>query len=81
MRTRWIGVGAMLSAVAFAAPAAAASTHADNISSYVGPATCAACHEGTAREVAESLHYQQLAIPLFLEGWPAGPPAGMMKSY
>lgn len=62
---------------------AAGSSHAEYISRYEGSATCTApaCHENTAKEVAESLHYQQRAVPQFLEGWEAGKLAGMMESY
>jgi hypothetical protein len=61
----------------------AGSSHAEYVKKYEGPATCtsASCHDGAAKEVAESLHYQQRAVPQFLEGWEAGKPAGMMESY
>jgi hypothetical protein len=70
---------AMLSVQAYAA----GSTHADYVKMYEGTASCtsAACHEGAAKEVAESLHYQQRAVPQFLENWEAGKSAGMMESY
>jgi len=62
---------------------AAGSSHADYVKKYEGTASCTAatCHEGAAKEVVESLHYQQRAVPQFLEGWEAGKPAGMMESY
>jgi hypothetical protein len=62
---------------------AAGASHAEYVKKYEGPATCTAatCHEGAAKEVAESLHYQQRAVPQFLEGWEAGKLAGMMESY
>lgn len=65
--------------MAFAAP----PSHEEYVDAYVGTASCtkASCHEGAAREVAQSLHYQQRAVPLFLEGWEAGKSAGMMESY
>jgi len=41
--------------------------HADYVKKYEGTASCAAtCHEGAAKEVAESLHYQQRAVRSFL---------------
>jgi len=62
---------------------AAGPSHAEYVKEYKGPATCtaASCHEGVAEEVAESLHYQQRAVPQFLESWEAGKLAGMMESY
>ena len=45
------------------------------ISRYEGPATCLDCHEATAREVAETLHYQ-------LKGTASGGgTAGMLASF
>lgn len=72
----------VMSAFAVQAHAAGAS-HAEYVTRYEGPRTCtaAACHENAAKEVAESLHYQQRAVPRFLEGWEAGKLAGMMESY
>lgn len=69
----------MLSAQAYAA----GPSHAGYVGRYDGTSSCttASCHEGTAKEVAESLHYQQRAVPQFLEGWEAGRLAGMMESY
>jgi len=84
MRTFAIGMGLLLASTTLAVQATAAgSTHADYVKKYEGTATCTAatCHEGAAKEVAESLHYQQRAVPQFLEGWEAGKPAGMMESY
>lgn len=62
---------------------AAGRGHAEHISRYEGTATCtsASCHEGAAKEVAESLHYQQRAVPKLLEGWESGKQAGMTESY
>ena len=61
----------------------AGPSHAEYVKQYKGTATCtaASCHEGAAKEMAESLHYQQSAVPQFLEGWEAGKLAGMMESY
>ncbi len=61
----------------------AGPSHAEFVKQYKGTATCtaASCHEGAAKEVAESLHYQQRAVPQFLESWEAGKFAGMMESY
>ncbi|MBF8258928.1 MAG: hypothetical protein HW377_1302 [Actinobacteria bacterium] len=84
MRNVSMAVGILLAFAALTVPAhAAGSSHAKYITLYEGPATCTAtaCHENTAKEVAESLHYQQRAVPQFLEGWEAGKPAGMMESY
>ncbi len=78
---------AALTLLAFAAltvPAhAAGSSHAKYVTRYEGTAACTApaCHGTAAKEVAESLHYQQRAVPQFLEGWEAGKLAGMMESY
>ena len=62
---------------------AVGSSHAEYVKKYEGTATCtvASCHKGAAKEVAESLHYQQRAVPQFLEGGEAGKLAGMMESY
>ena len=49
--------------------------------SFAGQGTCVACHEKSAKEVAGSLHYQQLAEPQFLKVWPKDEPVGMMVSY
>ena len=61
----------------------AGPSHAEFVKQYEGTASCTAatCHEGAAKDVAESLHYQQRAVPQFLEGWEAGKLAGMMESY
>jgi hypothetical protein len=62
---------------------AAGSSHAEYVKKFEGPRTCtaAACHPDSAREMAESLHYQQRAVPQFLEGWEAGKLAGMTETY
>ena len=79
-----LGIGLLLLSTLLSVQAyAAGSSHLEYVKKYEGTATCTAatCHEGTAKEVAESLHYQQRAVPQFLEGWEAGKPAGMMESY
>lgn len=79
-----IGLGLLLVSTTLSAQAyAAGSSHAEYVKKYEGTASCtaASCHEGTAKEVAESLHYQQRAVPRFLEGWEAGKLAGMTESY
>ena len=84
MRNVSMAAGILLAFAALTVPAhAAESSHARHITLYEGPATCtaAACHEDTAKEAAESLHYQQRAVPQYLEGWEAGKLAGMMESY
>ncbi len=84
MKRPLIGPGIALVFFVSGGPAlAAAASHAEHVTKYEGPATCtaASCHEGAAKEVAESLHYQQRAVPQLLEGWEAGKLAGMMESY
>jgi len=84
MRKFAIGMGLLLASTTLAVQASAAgSSHADYVKKYEGTATCtaASCHEGAAKEVSESLHYQQRAVPQFLENWEAGKFAGMMESY
>jgi hypothetical protein len=74
----------LLVAAALSVPADAAGTsHAEYVRKYEGTASCttAACHEGAAKEFTESLHYQQRAVPQFLEGWEAGKLAGMTETY
>ena len=56
-------------------------THAKLITQDEGSKTCVACHEKSAREFAESLHYQQQAEPQFLKNWEKGKTAGMLVSY
>ncbi|MBI5569668.1 MAG: hypothetical protein HY914_06955 [Desulfomonile tiedjei] len=78
------GIGLLLASTTLAVQAdAAGSSHAEYVKKYEGTASCAAasCHEGAAKEVAESLHYQQRAVPQFLEGWEAGKLAGMTETY
>ena len=84
MRKFAIGMGLLLASTTLAVQASAAgSSHTDYVKKYEGTASCtaASCHEGAAKEVAESLHYQQRAVPQFLENWEAGQFAGMMESY
>jgi len=79
-----LGIGLLfLSAMLAAQASAAGPSHAEYVKKYEGTASCtaASCHEGTAKDVAESLHYQQRAVPQYLEGWEAGKLAGMMESY
>jgi len=79
-----LGMGLLLASTTLAVPAhAAGPSHAENVKKYEGTASCtaASCHDGAAKEVAESLHYQHRAIPQFLEGWEAGKLAGMAESY
>lgn len=56
-------------------------SHGDKISVYEGPQTCRACHPDTFKDVALSLHYQQMAEPQFLVGWPKGELAGQAWSF
>jgi hypothetical protein len=84
MRKFAMGMGLLLASTTLAVPAhAAGPSHADYVKKYEGTASCtaASCHDGAAKEVAESLHYQHRAIPQFLEGWEAGKLAGMAESY
>jgi len=60
---------------------AAPPSHADRISSFEGPQSCAPCHANAAREVAVSLHYQQGLEPQFLIGWEKGKLAGQLSSF
>jgi predicted CxxxxCH...CXXCH cytochrome family protein len=79
-----LGTGLILALTALAGSAHAAGySHAESVTTFDGPRTCTAssCHPDAAKEVAESLHYQQQAVPQFLEGWDAGKQAGMMVSY
>jgi hypothetical protein len=84
MRKFAIGMGLLLASTTLAVQASAAgSSHAEYVKKYEGTASCtaASCHDGVAKEVAESLHYQQRAVPQFLENWEGGKFAGMMESY
>lgn len=79
-----LGLGLLLASAVMAAQAdAAGSSHAMYVTRYEGPRSCTAssCHDGVAKDVAESLHYQQRAVPQFLEGWEAGKLAGMTETY
>lgn len=73
-----IGLAVVMAA---GASAHAAASHADRVKQYEGTKTCTACHPKSAKEVAESLHYQQQAEPKFLANWEKGEKAGMMLSY
>jgi hypothetical protein len=84
MRKFVLGTGLLVLSAMLPVPAhAAGSSHAEYVRMYEGTASCtaASCHEGAAVEVAESLHYQQRAVPQFLDGWETGRQAGMMESY
>lgn len=84
MKRALVGLGVSLALSLSGGPVlAGGSSHAERIKAYEGPGTCtaASCHEGAAKEVAESLHYQQRAVPQFLEGWEAGKLAGMSETY
>lgn len=59
----------------------AATTHEKRISKFDGSGSCTVCHKNAAKEVVESLHYQQMAEPLSIEGWEKGKQAGMMVTY
>lgn len=84
MKKSLVGIGVTLAFSLSGGPALAAGpSHAEYVKTYEGTASCTAvsCHEGAAKEVAESLHYQHRAVPQFLEGWEAGKLAGMTESY
>ncbi len=51
------------------------------IGEYTGPETCATCHPNAAREVAESLHYQQVAIASSHVPSQEGQQVGMLHDY
>jgi predicted CxxxxCH...CXXCH cytochrome family protein len=84
MGKRTIGAVLLLAAVALAGRTdAAGPSHAAYVKAFEGPRSCtnASCHENAAKEVAASLHYQQRAVPQFMEGWEAGKLAGMTETY
>ncbi len=84
MRKLALGTGVLLFAAMLSIQAfAAGPSHEEYVKTYEGTASCtaASCHEGAAKEAAESLHYQHRAVPQFLEGWEAGKLAGMTESY
>lgn len=84
MRKAAIGAGLLLALIALAAGAdAAGPSHAGYVARFEGTRSCtsASCHEGAARDVAASLHYQQRAVPQFVEGWEAGKLGGMTETY
>ncbi len=82
-----LGGGPALLGLLLAGPVGMASAqqvqpaHAERISAYEGPQTCRACHPDTFKDVAVSLHYQQMAEPQFLVGWPKGELAGQAWSF
>ena len=51
------------------------------ITEYTGPETCAKCHLSAAREVVESLHYQQQGAVPYREGWDEEVLGGMYVTY
>lgn len=55
--------------------------HSGEIAAYEGAKTCAGCHEDSAREVVESLHWQQAGPAPFVVGQPEGFQPGMMTSF
>lgn len=84
MRTFVLGMSLLLlSATMPGRAGAAGSSHAEYVKQYEGTSSCtaASCHEGAAKDFSESLHYQQRAVPRFLEGWEAGKLAGMTETY
>lgn len=60
---------------------AAEVKHQTLVTKFDGTESCTRCHKNSAKEVAESLHYQQLAVPQFTEGWEKGKAAGMMDTF
>ncbi|MBI5577456.1 MAG: hypothetical protein HY896_13980 [Deltaproteobacteria bacterium] len=84
MRKIFVAAGIMLAMSLSGGTAdAAGPSHAGYVKTFEGPRTCtaASCHPDAAKEVAESLHYQQRAVPQFLEGWESGKLAGMTETY
>jgi hypothetical protein len=84
MRTTWIALAGAVVTTGFlagTAPAADPHSHEGEITAYEGAKTCLECHDKAGQEVAASLHYQQQGPAPFLEGQPAGKPAGMMVSF
>ena len=51
------------------------------ITEYSGPETCAQCHMSAAREVVQSLHYQQQGAVPYREGWDEEVLGGMYVTY
>jgi len=56
-------------------------SHEKMITKYDGTPDCTRCHKETAKDVAESLHYQMAGEAPYLDGWPKGKLAGMMDTY
>ena len=53
----------------------------NEITAYQGAKTCTECHDTSAQEVMESLHYQLRGEPKFIDGWDKGKPAGMLVDF
>ena len=53
----------------------------EGIEEYTGPETCLECHLKSGKEVAESIHYQNMGPAPFLEGAEEGKLYGMMNTY
>jgi hypothetical protein len=51
------------------------------ITEYTGPETCAQCHISAARDVVQSLHYQQQGAVPYREGWDEEVLGGMYVTY
>lgn len=58
----------------------AESMHSE-ISAYQGAKTCGECHDTSAREVMESLHYQMSGEPRAIDGWDKGKAVGMLTDF
>ena len=78
----FLAVGSLAGAAAAASGSAKPPhSHAEEITAYEGSRTCAGCHPDTLKDVAQSLHYQQLGGAPFVSNAKAGPQVGMMGSY
>lgn len=66
--------------LAFPATCLAGSMH-DEITAYQGAKTCTECHDTSAQEVMESLHYQMKVEPLFIDGWDKEKYVGMLVDF
>lgn len=58
----------------------AGSMH-DGIAVYQGAKTCIECHDTSAQEVMESLHYQMKGEPPFIDGWDKSKSVGMLADF
>jgi len=67
--------------VIFSGLAVAQNKHEKLVKNYTGTESCSTCHKSSAIEVAESLHYLQLAEPRLVVNWPKDKLAGMMDSF